>query len=167
MNNYLTKSLLGLAMATAFAAEAGQIDRFTATSASGGVLGYLEYDHSVFDGTSFQYVNNSNLLNIDFTEPVSLFHVTTAGPASEGTYFDSTGATPTVVGGSGFTGGNDFPNGVWIYGSNGVVLAGHDYSDVTWTTTISSQGVPEAGSIMAMLGSSLLVCGTLARRKSA
>lgn len=167
MKTYLLKTLLGLGVAIGCAVEAGQIDRFTATSASAGVLGYLEYDHSVFDGSAFQFVDNSNLLNIDFTEPVSLFHVTTAGPASEGTYFDSTGANPTVVGGSGFTGGNDFPNGVWIYGSNGIFLAGHDYSDVTWTTTISGQGVPEAGSILAMLGSSLLVCGTLARRKSA
>jgi hypothetical protein len=146
---------------------------FTATSAQSGVLGYLQYDSTVFDGTGFQYVDNSNLLAINFTDPLNTsLHVVTPGPSGQGTFFDSTGALPTVVGGSGFTGGTDSTLGVWIFGTNGVLI-GHDifnpavsndvFSDVTWSTREVSSAVPEPSTFI-LLGFSLAGIGLLRRR---
>jgi|CXWL01.1.fsa_nt_gi hypothetical protein len=135
-------------------------DRFTATSASFGTLGHLDIDSSVFDGTSSQFVNNTFLIDIDFTDPQSAFHVVTPGPASDGTWFDSTGALPIVVGGGGFTGGTDFSNGVWIASTNYVALAGNSYDDVTWITSV----VPEPETY-AMLLAGLGLLGFMARRR--
>jgi hypothetical protein len=139
--------------------------RFTATSDSAGVLGYLDADSSVFDTTNnFQFVLNSSLLGLDFTDPLTHLHVTTLGPSTQGTIFDSTGALPTVVGGSGFTGGTDFSNGVWIYGDFGVIV-GTNYDDVSWSAARVT-AVPEPETY-AMLLAGLGVMGFIARRRRA
>nr|WP_198415024.1 FxDxF family PEP-CTERM protein [Albitalea terrae] len=157
------------AAAVALAAVSGaQADtlRFTATSDSAGTLGTLDADASVFDSSnSFQFVFNTSLIGLDFTDPLTHLHVTTLGPGSEGTIFDSTGTLPTVVGGFGFTGGTDFSNGVWIYGDFGVQVGGTDYSDVHWSTTKVS-AVPEPESY-AMILAGLGVMGFIARRRRA
>jgi hypothetical protein len=138
--------------------------RFTATSASVGVLGFIEYDSSIFNtASSYQLVLNSELLAIDFTDPISGLHIDTAGDAFEGTFFDGTGALPTVVGGMGFTGGDATSGGVWIYGTNGV-LVGTDYANVNWSTTTVS-AVPEPENY-ALLLAGLGVLGFMVRRRS-
>jgi hypothetical protein len=117
------------------------IYEFTATSSANGTLGFFDIDSSAFNGTSFQLVDNTNLLALHFVNPISAAVVTTIGPPGQGTFFNSTGLLPTVVGGSGFTGGTDFSNGVWIAGSTFVAVAtgiSDGFSDVAWTTTIAS-----------------------------
>jgi len=146
----LCAAVLALAGASSLANAADY--KLTATSTSSGVLGYLIYDESVFNGTSLQYIDNSLLLSIDFTDPVTSVHVTTPGPNGQGTLFDSTGALPTVIGGSGFTGGTDFPNGVWIAFSDFVEVAGTSFSDVVWSTSVVNPSVPEPASWAMMLG---------------
>jgi len=155
------------AAAVALAAVSGaQADtfRFTATSDSAGVLGHLDADSSVFDtGNSFQFVFNINVLGLDFTDPLTLVHVTTLGPDHDGTIFDSTGALPTVVGGFGFTGGTDFSNGVWIYENYGVKVGNTDYADVHWSTDRVT-AVPEPETY-AMILAGLSIMGFIARRR--
>lgn len=141
------------------------IDRFTATSAASGVLGYLDYDSSVFDGTSFQYVANDKLLGINFTNPITLASVVTVGPLTDFTIFDSTGLLPTVVGGAGYTGGTDSTNGVWIAQTNFVLLAGTSFSDVSWSTSVvTASAVPEPETYAMMLAG-LGLMGAVARRR--
>jgi len=141
------------------------IDKFTATSASDGVLGYFDMNATVFDGSSFQFVANTAVTLIDFVNPTDGYTITSIGPASQGTFIDSSVVPPTVVGGSGFTGGTDFGNGVWIYGSNGVILgdggSGTNFSDVTWTT---SAATPEPAT-WAMLILGMGAMGAVLRRR--
>jgi hypothetical protein len=146
--------LLGLAVALSMSGASAFIPstanasvyRLTATSAASGVLGYLDFDSSSFDGTSFQFVDNSQVLDLKFVDPISSAVVTAIGPAGSGTVIDST-SIPTVVGGYGFTGGTDFSNGVWIYGTSGVYVTNDNFGDVTWSTS----GVPEASTWAMML----------------
>jgi hypothetical protein len=137
--------------------------RFDAVSASAGALGYLEYDSSTFDGSSFQFVDNSFITAINFTDPTTSVHVTT--PAlTGGTFFDSTGALPAVVGGSNFTGGTDFTNGLWIAGTNFAYVGPTSYSDVTWSTSVVAVPEPE---VIALVLAGLGVVGFAARRNKA
>jgi len=158
-------SLLVLAGVCSHASAA--VLKFTATSTSQGVLGDMTYDESIFDGTSFQYVDNSFILSIDFTDPVTSIHVTTPGPGGQGTYFDSTGALPTVVGGTGFTGGTDFWDGVWIAGTSYVLVAGSSYDDVVWSTAAATLPAPEAATWAMMLCGLGAVGGAMRIRRKA
>ncbi|MFZ2162853.1 MAG: PEP-CTERM sorting domain-containing protein [Sideroxyarcus sp.] len=141
-------------------------ERFTATSLSFGLLGYLEYDTSSFDGSSSQLVTNDHLLAINFTDPFSLNQFVTPGSFSEGTVIDSSSPLHTVVGGIGFIGGTDFSNGVWFFGTNCVFLADSYYVDVTWMTSEISvvSPVPESKTY-AMLLVGLGLIGFMARRR--
>jgi hypothetical protein len=154
---------VGLALGLCGAASAAEY-RFTATSDLSGVLGYLDLDSSVLDGTAFQFVDNSQLTDLHFVNPNTSFVVSTIGPTGQGTFFDSTGVLPAVVGGSGVSGGTDTSNGVWIAGTSFVIVAGDSFSDVHWSTTEVS-AVPEPSELGLMLaGVGLLVA--VARRRS-
>ena len=150
---------LGLAATSANAT----VLRFTATSAASGVLGYLDYDSSVFDGSNFQFVPNTDLLDLKFVDPISSAVVTTIGPPGDSTIFDSTGPLPTVVGGSGFTGGTTFADGVWIAGTNFVIVTNDQFSDVSWSTAVA--GVPEPAAWALMLTGFGLAGVTLRSRR--
>ncbi|HWI86398.1 MAG TPA: PEPxxWA-CTERM sorting domain-containing protein [Sphingomonas sp.] len=156
-----------MALLGAASAADAAILKFTATSTSQGVLGFLTYDEAIFDGSSFQFVTNDNLLSIDFTDPVTSFHVTTPGPSGDSTIFDSSGAWPTVVGGSGFTGGTSFPDGVWIAGSEFVEVAGTSFDDVKWSTSVVGPSVPEPATWAMMLGGFGAVGGAMRSRRKA
>jgi hypothetical protein len=152
----LALGLCGAASATEY--------RFTATSTASGVLGYLDLDSSVLDGTAGQFVDNPFLTDLHFVNPNSMFVVDTVGPSGQGTFFDSTGALPTVVGGSGVSGGTTTSNGVWIAGTSYVIVAGDAFADVHWSTAAVS-AVPEPSELGLMLaGVGLLVAGARRRR---
>jgi hypothetical protein len=127
------------------------------------MLGFMDFDSSVFDGTSFQFVRNPNMLLIDFTDPQSGFRVVTPGPDSDGTWFDSTGPLPIVVGGGGYTGGVD-PTGVWIAGTSFVMVGGNPYTQVSWVTTAAPGSVPEPSSTLVLLGLGLAGLAAWRRR---
>jgi hypothetical protein len=148
---------------------AADVLRFTATSSQFGELGYLEYDSSIFDGTNFQFVSNTNLLSIDFIDPQSSFEITTPGPSVDFTIFDSTGVLPIVVGGSGYTGGTNYNDGVWIAGAHNVALGtgtdSNNYEDVSWLTSYAGAStVPEPTSFL-LLGTGLGAIGLAALRR--
>jgi len=151
-------------------------NRFTATSAAYGVLGYMDFDSSVFDSTnSFQFIANSSMLSLNFSNPLNGFSLTTIGPPTDGTNFDSTETLPIVVGGLGAQGGTTTSDLVSIISAgfrqpdylilgNGV---GNDvFVDVSWSTSVLSPvgAVPEP-EIYAMMGIGLGVLGWMARRK--
>lgn len=139
--------------------------RFTATSASSGQLGYLDYDSSVFNGASFQLVSNSNLLNIYFKDPISSLVVNSAGPAGDGALFDSSGALPIVIGGSGLTGGDSDNTGVYIALDYFVRIANSRFTDVQWSTAAAPAAVPEPATWALMLAGFGVMGFALRRRQ--
>lgn len=153
--------VISVAMALISVGAQAGILSFTATSGQYGLLGHMEYDESVFDGSSFQYVTNNNLLSLSFINPINNIAVTDPGGVAEGTIFDSTGALPVVVGGFGNTGLTGIYE-VWIAGTDYVSLAGTSFEDVTWITSVF-QSVPEPASpLLVALGLAGLV---VARRR--
>jgi len=150
-------------------------NRFTATSTSYGVLGYMDFDSSVFDGSSVQFVTNDDMLSLDFTNPLNSFHLTTIGPVSplDGTYFDSSGAgLPTVLGGFGAQGGTGPADTVSIGSSSwgvpnflvlGNGMGNNLFSDVSWSASLVS-AIPEPETY-AMLLTGLGLMGFVARRR--
>lgn len=142
-------AIIGL-LVMAVPANAATVLRFTATSAASGELGYIDYDSSIFDGTSKQRVTNENILDILFIDPITGVVIDTAGPSNESTFFDSTGSLPTVVGGQGFTGVNDFGEGMFVSGANRAVIGRSSFNDVVWSTAATG-AVPEPDSWAFMI----------------
>jgi len=123
----------------------------------------MEYDSSVFDtSNSFQLVFNTELLSIDFVDPLTSLHVTTIGPSGDIVVFDSTGSVPIVLGGFGFVGGTDYDNGVMVNDGDGVQV-GTFYKDVSWSTARVT-AVPEPENY-ALILAGLGVVGFVARRR--
>ena len=179
---YLTLCLMFAGLTNATAAT----NRFTATSFSAGVLGYLDYDSSIFDSTlpQPQFVDNLNMLGLSFTNPTNGFQITTIGPTGVGlgAYFDSTGSLPIFLGGNGTLGGAGQGVGDEVVvltsgggpGTGGIpnfLILGNGqgnnlFSDVTWSSSAVSPvaAVPEP-EIYAMMGVGLAMLGWLKRRK--
>ena len=148
------------------AAEA-TIYRFTLSSDLYGALGFMEYNSSAFDGTSWQAVENSMILNLYFTAPITGKVYDTPGPADHVTYFDSTGSLPAVAGGGGTLAGTDYDDGVLIWNSGTPVSFDGVFYEVTWNTTAVSSAVPEASTwAMMLLGFGAVGYGMRRRRRS-
>lgn len=137
---------IALALGLAAASLGAQADtlRFEATSQAAGRLGYLDADRSVFTpGDPFQFVPNSGLTGLDFTDLQSGLRVNQLSSPGEGAVFDSSGALPVLALGLGQVGGSDFEHGLWLIGEHGVVLGSSSYDDVAWITTRVQAAVPE------------------------
>ena len=117
--------------------------RFTASNSTDGVLGFMDFDSSTFDGSVSQFVTNAFMLNLDFTNPTNGFHITTIGPLDKGTYFDSSGVLPTVLAGFGSQGGTGASDEVTIvvgaggFGDPSSLVLGNGtgnnlFTDVSW-----------------------------------
>jgi hypothetical protein len=145
-----------------------------------GISGFVEFDDSGFDGTSFQFYSNSNITNLSMTvfgETFSFGDVV----AADDTIIDSTGAIPVIVNGAGHLAINVngyqiafFPDdynssgsdgdaslafGTNVFGTPGVDV---EFYQVQWTVS----EVPEPGTIIiwsAFAGMGL-ICGTRRRK---
>jgi hypothetical protein len=167
----MVMALSALAIGVPSLADAATYE-FDATSAKFGFLGSIEYDSSVFDVTNNnQYVDNTKILSLLFTDPLSGHVITTIGPTGNSTIFDSTGTLPIVVGGFGFTGGTDLTNGVDIADTYAVSLgtgsSNNEYDDVTWTTVVAATTFGTATPLPAALplfATGLGALGLLVRR---
>lgn len=156
---------LGLAVAS-LGAQADTL-RFEATSQAAGLLGYLEADASVFTpGDAFQFVPNSSLSGLDFSDPQSGLRVNQLSVPGEGAVFDSSGALPVLALGLGQVGGASFERGLWLVGEHGVVLGSASYDDVAWTTARIQAAVPEPQTAALWLAG-LLTLLSAARRTAA
>jgi hypothetical protein len=170
---------LGLGL---FGAADAAIDRFTATSASAGVLGFMDFDSSLFNGTSDQFIANTMMTDIHFVDPIGGFVINTPGPAGDGTFFNSSGPSILPTNGAGFTGG-DSSNGVWLCcgvvasevilgpfdsGGGGIesAISGDKFTDVSWSMTALGASVPEPAS-WALMILGLGAVGASLRRRSA
>ena len=171
---YLTLCLIFSGLTNATAAT----NRFTATSFASGVLGYVDYDSSIFDGTPLQFIDNSNMLGINFIHPLNGFQITTIGPSMDpqgtpfGAYFDSTGILPIFLYGVGTLGGSGSSNDEVspITGSTLILGSGSGatvFNDVAWSTSVVSPvaAVPEP-EIYAMMGVGLALLGWVKRKKN-
>jgi hypothetical protein len=166
---FLCLMFAGLTNATA------AIDRFAATSPTYGVLGYMDFDSSTFDALSVQFIDNTSMLGLDFTNPLNSFHITTIGPAGFGTYFDSTGALPSVLAGYGLQGGTDISDEVAIvtgaggFGDPSYLILGNGsgndlFSEVGWSASVVA-AVPEPETYTMLLAGLGLMVFVARRRK--
>ena len=163
-------ALVFLIMVPAFANAATY--QFTATSAANGLLGYLEYDSTSFSGSP-SFVDNTQLLSVNFVNPISSTALTTIGPSGNGTFFGYTGGVPFVTGGSGNTGGLGLPDRVFIIGTTIIELGNgtgspDSFSDVSWvTSTIAPTPLPAALPLFASGLGALGLLGWRRKRKNA
>jgi hypothetical protein len=150
------------------------INRFTASNSTYGVLGYMDFDSSIFDTSlSTQFIDNDLMMSLDFTNPTNSFHITTIGPSGKGTYFDSTGSLPSVLAGFGQQGGTSFSDQVTIvvgsgFGDPSNLILGNGtgnnlFSGVSWTASVVA-AIPEPETY-AMLLAGLGLLGWHARRR--
>lgn len=147
--------------------------RFTATSTQYGVMGYLEYDSSIFNTFySRQFFSNDFLLDIDFVDPISGYEMNTPGPINRdsGAYFYTyADSLPTLWSGAGYTGGTNLHDGLRV-DSHAIIIGTGDYFntyyDINWASSlIKDQPVPEPATMILMLVGMMGLGGTKLRKK--
>jgi hypothetical protein len=162
-------ALLTIAPAIASAAPI----RFVATG-NANVSGYVEFDDADFDGSPFQFLSNSEILDLSlqvFGETFTLADVVT----TDDTIIDSSGAIPVIVNGAGNLANNlslaiaFFPDDYAGSGADGDAslalggpnagLADEEFYKVKW----EAQAVPEPTSLLLFGAAGV---GILVRRRS-
>jgi hypothetical protein len=169
LNAAIFAALLTIAPAMASAAPI----RFVATG-NANVSGYVEFDDADFAGIDFQFLSNTEILDLSlqvFGEAFTLADVDTTAS----TIIDSTGATPIIVNGAGNLANNlslaiaFFPDGYsgtavdgdasLSLGGPNAGLADESFYAVRW----EAQAVPEPTSLLLFGAAGV---GALIRRRS-
>lgn len=148
---------------------------FTATG-DANVSGFVTFDDSAFDGTTFQFVSNSNITALSLTVFGTVFDLGDVVVADD-TIIDSSGADPIIINGSGFLADNGagqtisfFPDGHDGSASDGDAslnfgpdLGEGKFLAVKWVVGEVTD-VPEPGTL-ALFGAGLAALGWVRRRR--
>jgi hypothetical protein len=158
-----TIAVLVLLSATVIRAQAAPIT-FVATD-DPGVSGFVTFDDAVFDGSAFQFVSNTAVLDLALTAFGAIFTTSDVVTAAS-TFINSSGPVPLIVNGSGLLAYNGsqaiafFPDGFGgtaldgdaslAFSATGV-FGEFTYHQVRWV--VPAQAVPEpTGVALVALG---------------
>lgn len=163
-----------LAIGIVSAAQAAPIT-FTATG-NANVSGFVTFDDSLFDGTTFQPVSNSTITALSLTVLGTVFDLSDV-VVSGFTRFDSSGVVPRIVSGVGSLADNGAgteilfsPDGWGGTVADGDATLGFDLPEpvflaVRWVVSEVTD-VPEPGTL-ALFGAGLAALGLMRRRRPA
>lgn len=107
-----------------------------------GVFGTVSIDDSLFDGSSSQWVSNTNITGLSMTVFGEVFTFADVETVPDSTIIDSSGADPIIVNGAGYLAinGNGFQIAFFPDGFGGTAFDG-DASLAFGTNVFGDQGV--------------------------
>jgi len=151
---------------------------FTAAG-NANVTGTVTFDDSVFDGTNFQFVQNTDIVGLSLTVFGVAFDL---GDVVTGDYsiIDSSGVNPVIVNGAGSLANDGASHNIAFYPDDSAPPADGDaslqyyanlesgepvYLRVQWVISEAVVSVPEPGTL-ALFGGGLAGLGWLRRRRT-
>lgn len=152
---FRTAAIAAAASLAAFSSANAALVTFTATG-NANVSGYVQFDDSSFDGTSSQFVSNSEIVDLSLTAFGEVFTLADVITTAD-TIINSAGLVPIIVNGAGELANNGsfsisfFPDDYQSSGADGdaslefgEAFYQGDYYAVQWVADVSDVPLPAA-----------------------